>query len=287
MRKDLSSTSNKSSKSSRQNFNLYFGRVVSNEDDNDMMRLRVRIDGIDNDITDENLPYSLPLLPKFFYIVPKVGEAVKVFLSDLEKPYNMRYWMGSVISQPQFYSYDPYFYTALNGSDNQMTSPVESLKKTKDGKYLHPEKNDIGIIGRGNTDIIQKNKEIILRAGIHEKGNIKKLNRKNPGYIKLRVNDKSDLSYNMHVANRIGLMTHNGVRKYSSIMDDAELENFFDTAHPMVKGDLLVEFLNILRNVVVSHVHGGANTSANPSKLLEQLNNININKILSEYIRIN
>lgn len=266
--------------------NIYYGIVIDNEDSDDLMRLKVRIDGLDNDIDDKDLPYSLPLIPKFFHIIPKLGEAVRVLIADLKRPLDLRIWVGSVISQPQLLEYDPYFYSALTGSSHQTLQPLKSTKNTVDGKELYPQKEDVAILGRYNTDIIQRRNEVLIRCGIRDKTNKLKLNRKNPSYLKMFYN-QDDIATTMLVSERIGIMTHNGVKKFNPILTNDDVNKFFNEAHALPKGDILVKALNVIRDVIIDHVHGGANTPANNSNLLKRLKDLNFENILSENIKIN
>ena len=53
------------------------GTVVSAIDIKRTGRIQCRIEGYDGpDITDANLPYCVPLIPKFLNIIPKEGEIV-------------------------------------------------------------------------------------------------------------------------------------------------------------------------------------------------------------------
>ena len=279
-------TNKRVNKTNKNVLNVYMGIVVDNNDPNDLMRLKVRIDGLDNDINDDDLPYALPIIPKFLYILPKVGEAVRIIISDINKPYNLRSWIGSVISQPQLIDYDPYYHTALNGTDYQKVRPLESVKNIKDGKQLYPSDDDIAVIGRYNTDIIQRRNEILLRCGIRDKNNKYILNRKNPTYLKMSFN-KDDVANTMIVSDRIGFMSHLGKKKYNSILDENEIEEFFKNAHSLPKGDLLIKALEIFRDVIVNHVHGGSNLPANNSNLIKRLKELNLQNILSDNIKIN
>lgn len=283
----ISLSGNKSKNDNKTNvLNIYYGYVVSNDDPEDMMRLKVRIDGLDNSIDDKDLPYSLPLLPKFFHIIPQVSEAVMVLISNTDKPYNLRKWIGSVISQPQFFEFDPYYYSALNGTEYQRITSQKSLKIIPDGRELHPEKEDVAVIGRYNTDIIQRKKEIILRTGIHDDLDKTKLNKKNPAYVKLNFNSEN-LSTTMLVADRIGIISHKNRNKYKPILDNNEIDRFFKEASSMAKGDVLLEALKIFREAIINHVHGGTNLEANNSNIIKSLKELNLENILSENIKIN
>lgn len=267
--------------------NIYEGEVISNEDDLDMGRLKVRtiIDDKYN-ISDEELPYCTPLQPRLFHIIPKKGEIVKVFLFDIDKPNSMRYWIGPSLSQPQFYKFENKL-SALNSTDYRLSNPSQAPSKIENAKGIYPDLNDIALLGRDNNDIILKDREITLRVGKHLINDELRLNRKNPGYINLKISEDGNLSTVITVANKIGIMTHDGKRKFKPILDDNEIERFFNESHPMLKGDLTLEVLKKIINAIVFHVHGGAGINPAPTNPINDLLSIDLNRILSENIRIN
>lgn len=268
--------------------NIHTGIVVSNEDENDMGRLIVRVRGIDDrfNITDENLPLCYPLLTKLFHAIPKRGEVVKVLISDINRPYSLRYWIGPVISQPQFYQFENKL-TAESGTEYAISKPDIAPNKFENTKGIYPTVDDIALLGRDNNDIILRDKEVILRAGKHLVNDPLALNKKNPAYINLRINPEGDKTTSMTVADRIGIMTHNGRKKYNPILNEAEIDRFFQTAHPMLKGDLTVEVLKKIINAIIFHVHGGAGLPPSPTNPINDLLSIDLNNIISENIKIN
>ena len=52
---------------------IYWGEVISVNDDYKGGSIKVRIPELDNLISDENLADAYPLLPKFFHVLPKEG----------------------------------------------------------------------------------------------------------------------------------------------------------------------------------------------------------------------
>lgn len=288
-REDISSSSNgKKNNEIPLVHNVLYGRVISNEDENQMGRLIVKVRGIDDkyNISDSDLPYCYPLLPKFFHVIPKQNEIVKVIISDINRPFSLRHWMGPVISQPQFYDYENGL-TAENGTEYSLTNPDIAPNKFERSKGIYPELDEIALLGRDNNDIILKDKEVTLRVGKHIINNKLELNRKNPGYINLKISEDGNISTIINVANKIGLMTHDGKRKYKSILDEEEITKFFNTAHPLLKGDLTVEVLKKIINAILFHVHGGAGLPATATNPIIELSNINLDNIISENIRIN
>lgn len=197
----------------------FYGIVISTDDPYDAGRIRVRIEGIDNDVSQETelndpgytdankrgLPWCQPLLPKFINVVPKVGETVKVAVHDYRNKKIRREYVGPVIAQqrPPDFIDSPFFPSKwkvevdfYNGSWSQEPESIDGDWK------IYPDKEDIAISGRRNTDLILRNKqnydEIILRAGkidyksiVGNQNNVENnvvggsfpLNKKNPAYI--------------------------------------------------------------------------------------------------------
>ena len=85
---------------------IYWGEVISVNDEYKGGSIKVRIPELDNLISDENLADAYPLLPKFFHVLPKKGEIVRIFLENTKYPQRGRLWIGSVISQLQNIEYD-------------------------------------------------------------------------------------------------------------------------------------------------------------------------------------
>lgn len=268
--------------------NILYGRVISNIDENQMGRLKVKVRGIDDkyNLSDSDLPYCYPLLPKFFHVIPKENEIVKVLISDINRPFSLRHWIGPVISQPQFYDFENGL-TAENGTEYGLTNPDIAPNKFEKSKGIYPELDEVALLGRNNNDILLKDKQVTLRVGKHLINDKLVLNTKNPGYINLRISDDGTISSIMNVANKIGLMTHDGKRKYNSILTDEDITKFFNTAHPLLKGDLTVEVLKKIINAILFHVHGGAGTPPATTNPIIELSNINLDNIISENIRIN
>ena len=81
------------------------GEVVSNDDPYHMGRIKVRIKGPrngggDDGILDADLPWCVPLLPKFFANQPKPKEAVFIFKFSKFREFADRMYLGPIISQP-------------------------------------------------------------------------------------------------------------------------------------------------------------------------------------------
>ena len=62
---------------------IYYGEVISIDDPTDGGRIKVKIPDLDNQTGNANLPDCYPMLPKFFFILPQVGEIVRIFIEDI------------------------------------------------------------------------------------------------------------------------------------------------------------------------------------------------------------
>ena len=84
-------------------FILKLGQVVDVNDETGGGRIKVKIA---QDKT--NGEYAFPLLPKPIQVKPKVGEGVIVLSSELNNPDSNRFYIGPIISQPQYFEKDEY-----------------------------------------------------------------------------------------------------------------------------------------------------------------------------------
>ena len=161
--------------------------VVSVTDVTKSGRIRVRITGVDDTIiNDSKLPLCAPLLPKYLLTLPKVGECVFIFQHEYNESSptasfkSNRYWVGPLITQPDKLNEEPY-----NNALSILPDGYVKLKDPKLEKGTYGENEDIILQGRYNTDIIQKDREIWIRAGKTVDGNPKKFN-KDLAYIQLK-----------------------------------------------------------------------------------------------------
>ena len=152
----------------------------------------------------DNLPWSLPLQPKFLVTNPQVGESVLIIIPDTKNDKLERFYIGPFISQPQFLNNDGRIkglLTGKRGTFNGLYAYTKAWFKNNGARlggefsdsnwsiYADDPKdpNDIGLNGRGNEDIIlrssQKYDEVLLRVNKYNNKNNKIINLKNPGYI--------------------------------------------------------------------------------------------------------
>ena len=264
------------------NRGVHYGRVFKISDDNNM-KLKVFIRGVDaNDANNDDLPWCEPFLPRMFNIVPKVGETVKILLMDTKNPQQEREWIGPVISQPEKIGEDPHFFTSLAGKVGGLLGLGRSVKTIPEADGIYPKEDDVSMLGRDNSDVILRSNEVIIRAGKHELDNPLKLNRKNPAYFNMVMLKPSDLETEEFI--KEGKTSTKSVRTDTILMsnkiflvgrdsDSTVIEPILTKGdhitlesklHPVVYGDVLYDFMVILRQWIKSHIHAGGGVAATP-----------------------
>lgn len=308
---------------SNENFQyLKTGIVISVDDDYAMGRIKVRINGStasggDKDILDKDLAYAFPMLPKHINVLPKKGELVWVFVFDKNNQHADRMYIGPIISQSPKLDFDDGNFGATAGFNYGTIKPLISVDTIPMLKGVFPDKKDISIQGRYNTDITQKRNEVIIRAGkfeVSEKTNKNpypfKFNTKTQGFIQIKNDFKINVGKESKefgtvtniVSNKINLITHSGgnprfnVTNQENLIDDNELTKILEEAHQLPFGDVLVKFLRLMSDALLSHVHNGNGnpatdlvTSGNKQAIGIFKNNSEdlLNSMLSKNIRIN
>lgn len=277
--------------------NIYWAEVISIADSTEGGRIQVRIPDLDSKTINENLPWAYPMLPKFFHLYPKIGEVVRIFIEDIEYPQRSRYWMGSIISQLQKVDYDP-LYTALSTTNIDFSAPEKTVSSYPDAKGVFPEQEDIALLGRDNTDVVLRIRDVEIRAGKHEPSDNLVLNKLNPASVRLTYDIIGDVqpplriektvSSTVTMADKIALISHDGIPKFkASEIDRNERERIFEEGHPLGRGDVIVEALELLRKAIVQHIHGYPRLPADKSGILIDLEKVNFSQILQKNIVIN
>jgi hypothetical protein len=270
---------------------IYYGEVVSIDDSTDGGQIKVKIEGLDSKTGNSDLPWCYPLLPKFFHVYPKIGEYVRILIEDIKYPMRSRFWIGSVISQPQKIDYDPIF-TALSTTNMALTKPQPAPSTMPDADGVFPLKQDVAIVGRVNTDIILRINEVHIRAGKHENDNILKLNTANPATISMiyepLTSESGYYSNTIIQSDKIAIISHEGDPRFKAArLTSADRTRIFENGHPIARGDVLVEALNIIRNAIINHIHGYSNLPADKTIIINSLENLNLEAILQKNIVTN
>jgi hypothetical protein len=263
---------------------LKIGEVVSTTDEFGLGRVKVRIKGSqtsggDDGTSDADLPTAFPMIQKHIQSNPKIGETVWVFVFDRARQHIDRLYIGPIISQLDKLNFDNGRTTALAGFSFGPISPKMNVATIPELKGVFPDYEDVSIQGRYNTDITQKNNEIILRAGKFESAPTNKnnpypfkFNSRTQAYIQIK-NDvtisgpdsetKDKGSVTNIVANKINLITHKegsprfNVTDQNGLITDDELAKILDEAHQVPFGDVLIEYLKLLKEALFAHVHNG------------------------------
>lgn len=264
---------------------IHYGRVFEVSDDGNM-KLKVFIRGIDRpDIKTNELEWCEPFMPRMFNVCPKVGETVKIILMDSNNPYTQREWMGPIISQPEKIKEDPFFFTGLAGKVGGLLKLGRSIKTIPEAQGIYPGPNDVAMLGRDNSDILLRQEEVLIRAGKHEIDKPLKLNEKNPAYISLMVLKPSDLEKSDNktqtekdlnltedrtdtviVSNKIFLIGRDSnSRVIKPILTKEDHLKLEENLHPVVYGDVLYDFMVIMRQWIKSHIHVGDRLPPDPS----------------------
>jgi hypothetical protein len=281
---------------------VFVGNVDVRTDDNkkrkkderfnaDKHIIKVKIPGkeYDDDVTEfADLPNCLPFLPKHFNFTPRDKEKVLVIIPDGNTKGGDRYYVGPFISSETKFGGDFVDGTATANRIDGTTDPSEDIDRITTAKGLYENPKYIVIDGRNNTDIIQRDAEILIRAGKFVQNDPKQFNKENPGYFQIKYNQtfneqklngfgvgdgelnntsEKNVTVTNIVSNKINLLTYDDKNTYdltyvdetsngaAQYINEEEMDKILNTAHPLVFGDKLIEYLKLLKEAVTNHVH--------------------------------
>lgn len=279
----------------------------------DGLRVRAEFEGTDFQSETKDIPWAFPLLPKTFQSIPKVGEAVIILYYDGNN--GQRYYIGPIISQPQFNTFAKKKNATSLLKPNE-SAPLERISDNSNTNGSFPKSSDVAVIGRGSEDVIlrydddTKKSEIQLRTGIRAEatnesnpnmiGNII-FNGTDPAYIQMKykkgLSTKQDHEANSiinMVANRINIMSNkddniaHNLRDQEDMIADDKMDEIMDNLHQVPMGDKLVELLKIIKGCIMHHVHpwAGMEQCGDWGGYITKLDGYDIDSILSKYVRI-
>lgn len=255
--------------------------------------IRCRIVGSNYDnikATEVTLSNCFPLIPKHLAPIPKEGEYVLVFMYGPDEVFGDRFYIGPIISNPKFFNKQTLENGATAGLSSGLYNPERDLSKIESVKGIYSEydtNNTLAINGRDNADLVFKPSEVLIRAGKFLENKPLEFNQINPAYIQIKngfnytdninnaivaatgsgtISKSKKISVNNIVADKINLITYNGnpnfnvtqrdlLNNTTPYITDDELNNILTTAHPLVFGDILLQYLQALRAAFESHVH--------------------------------
>ena len=205
------------------------------------------------------------------------------------------------------------------------SDPTDKISLKKRGGFTggFPEPLDIAIQSRNNADIvlptfqenngsILKGGEVLIRAGkllADSDGVNLKLNDKNPAYFRLKVLDNRIRNVNstpinpniapdthaMLFSDFISIISHkngekgsDGITKINPIIEtDEEITKIHSQLQPLIRGNFLIEFLELLRDYVANHNHPYPGLPPTDANSKPDILKYDLNKLLSTNIRIN
>lgn len=278
-------------------------QVMDVYDDADGERIKVRLKPEDDKVKDEKIPYAYPLLPKMLHIKPKVGELVLIILTETGNGFSNRYYIGPIISQPQFMEKEDIVQRALSLYPNNKHKPDVAPSTNPDSHGALAKDEDIAIYGRKKSDIILTDDDLRIRCGSRiydqkEPGGVL-FNRSNPSYIHLKHTDnkrgEADKEYQSTatiVADKINLISHQSntpfrVNDEEHLIADDEMQKIIDAAHELPYGDILVQFLQLFVKAFLNHSHPYPGMTPCLTDEYLEVMRYDLNKILSESVRIN
>ena len=270
---------------------LFIGKVISVDDDLEAMRIQVRIPEFDNNILDKDLATCYPLHGQILRIFPQVGESVVIMLSDIKSPYNDRLWLSPVIRTYQNLKLDSTIegngFVGIQGYFEKNLKSFSPFTSNPEVEGILPDKKDISIIGRNNTDLVLSDNKIMLRCAYTKPDDNLSINTKNPGFILLNYNKTTKKTTNIVRADNVLLISHDGLPNFKSIMDEAEIEDAINKCHALPYGDILVNVLKLFAQTIINHIHPYPSKPPIKDENIRNISNFNYDSILSKNIKIN
>lgn len=272
---------------------IFTAIVISNDDPTNGCRIKCKIPVYDSNLSDESDKiFANPILPITNNTLPKVGESVLVILSDISKPYSLRYYIGPIIPQYQNMGSSP-AETALCLTNEATTAPLASLDTIADAEGIYPisskDKEGVNIIGRSNTDITQNTNEVLIRSGKHLTKSPLIRNKRNIAYSRYRLTEDNETSSISHVADYHFLLSHKSKNSFPErILTDKDIEFLKDNSSSLLKAEPTIELLKLIVNYLcVGHSHEYNNLSSSEDDTNKSLLNFDFNSLSSDYHRIN
>jgi hypothetical protein len=247
-----------------------------------------------NNGTNSTLPNCFPLIPKMLSPIPKLGETVLIFMYGEEDRYSDRFYIGPITSNLNLINKQTLTAGSTANLSTGFYLPQKDLSKVESVKGVYAEydsNNTFTLNGRDNADIVFKPSEVLIRGGKFIQNNPLEFNQLNPAYIQVKngfnytdgekqttvtsyyssggpsyTPATKKISVNNIVADKINLLTYNGSPNFNltqrdllnsttPYITDEELSNILADAHPLVFGDVLIEYLKAMRAAFDTHVH--------------------------------
>ena len=171
-------------------------------------------------------------------------------------------------------------FNGTQSRDQALNKSKEFIDANRGDKWkIKSEAQDlISIYGGANNVAIFNSEPIEVRKKIKE--------------IKLVQNETEKTSVINVVADKINLLSHKGDKTFNitdpkNLITDDEQEIINNTAHPVVYGDNLVQFLELIKLFVNSHVHAYHGSKPDQSDVVKNINDFTLETILNKNINTN
>jgi len=171
-------------------------------------------------------------------------------------------------------------FNGTQSRDQALNKSKEFIDANRGDKWkIKSEAQDlISIYGGANNVALFNSEPIEVRKKIKE--------------IKLVQNESEKSSVINVVADKINLLSHKGDKTFNitdpkNLITDDEQEIINNTAHPVVYGDNLVQFLKLIKLFVNSHVHAYHGSKPDQSDVVKNINDFTLETILNKNINTN
>lgn len=171
-------------------------------------------------------------------------------------------------------------FNGTQSRDQALNKSKEFIDANRGDKWkIKSEAQDlISIYGGANNVALFNSEPIEVRKKIKE--------------IKLVQNESEKSSVINVVADKINLLSHKGDKTFNitdpkNLITDDEQEIINNDAHPVVYGDNLVQFLELIKLFVKSHVHPYHGSKPDQSDVVRNINDFTLETILNKNINTN
>lgn len=169
----------------------YYGKVMDNQDPLNLGRIRAQVLSTDTQAISQSVEGFNPLtdswtekdpfvfnsfLPLYIYAVPKIDELIQVYYHDESTSHFLNaYYIQGPFSRVQNIVLENYLQSQRLGDIQGIRQKSAQNIKNPDGTYknsdpegVFPDPGDVAVMGRGSTDLVLKENEVLLRAGKYQ-----------------------------------------------------------------------------------------------------------------------
>lgn len=242
------------------------------------------VPGKDKNISTENLPICIPLNSEIVHVRPKVGECVLVISENPSDLSSIRYWIGPMLTSQIKLNYESFgesqsIFNPSSFSDKVIFDGPTKQNQATEASVL-PSQNEISLQGRNDSDVILKNREVLIVAGKF-KVDSTQLNVDNKCFIqikqvdispkltgiksvdlKLTENFKPFTQQNFEATNFNFISPEGKFREFDNNHEENKtnprIKDFGEraaTLHPLMYGDEGIKLLKLILQFLLNHIH--------------------------------